>query len=123
MKGFSVHINGEKYPVVFNYKTFKLLGRLWGLPGINDVMQKIAALSDMQKASFDQLDQCGELVLMGIEAAGGDFEGDLDDVVSAIMFDPESRDKFMQELTESFAQDDKKKQTPKSKVNPASRKK
>ena len=123
MSGITIHIDGHKYPVVFNYKTFKLLGRQWGVPGINDVMQKIAELGNMQNATFEQFDKFGELVMVGIEAAGEVFHGDVDDVVNAVMLDPATRDSFMQELEDSFS--DKKKQTPKpkAKVNPATRKK
>ena len=84
-------------------------------------MQKIAALGSMQNATFEQFDQFGELVLVGIEAAGEVFDGDIDDLVNAVMLDPDTRDSFMQELEDSFS--DKKKQTSKPKANPASRKK
>lgn len=122
MTGATINIDGAKYAVVFNYKTFKALGRLWGLPGIQDVIGKIASLENTENLTFEQFDSFGELVIAGIEAGGESFHGDVDDAVNAVMFDPATRESFMQELAASFAPvDDKKKQTPK--VNPASRKK
>ena len=105
-KKVTIEIEGKKYPIKFGYGAFRFLGRMWNCKGITQVIEKLGDLDGMDKDfTFEQADMLADLVLAGVSNAS-DQGDDLfrDDVMDAILFDPEIMMDVMAELMRSFPQ-------------------
>lgn len=112
----AIEIKGKKYPVKFGYGAFRYLGALWNCKGMTEVINKLSALDGMGEAfSFEQGDVLSDLVLAGIrDSVGEDEDIWRDQVMDAILENPEIMILVMAELMRSFPQ-------PKADAKPAAK--
>lgn len=99
-------INEKSFRLVFGLKLLRILGRKWNLPGINEVVARMAVLDTVKdNLSFDVMDMLEELLIAAIEN-GPDGNEDLAglDVLGEFMKDPEALEKFKNSLIESLPQ-------------------
>lgn len=99
-------INEKSFRLIFGLKLLRILGSKWDLPGINEVVQKIAVLDTVKgNLSFAVMDMLEEILIAAIEN-GPDGKEDLTgmDILGEFMKDPNALQSFTDSLIESLPQ-------------------
>lgn len=99
-------IKDKSFRLEFGLKLFRILGRKWNLPGINEVVAKMAVLDSMsENPSFEAMDVLEDIIVAAIENGSGGKE-DLSgvDVLGEFLKSPETLENFKISLIESLPQ-------------------
>ncbi|WP_119792041.1 hypothetical protein [Flavobacterium anhuiense] len=63
----AVQIKGNTFKMVFNLKVFRALGKEWGLPGLPEVMQRVALIEQIETGSFETYDVLYDLLFQALD--------------------------------------------------------
>lgn len=99
-------IKEKSFRLVFGLKLFRILGKNWDLPGINEVVAKMAVLDSMSdNLSFEAMDVLEDIIKAAIEN-GPDGKEDLSDIdlCGEFLKSPEALESFKNSLIESLPQ-------------------
>lgn len=99
-------IKEKSFRLVFGLKLFRILGKKWDLPGMNEVIAKMAVLDSVSdNLSFEAMDVLEDIIVASIEN-GPDNSEDLTgvDVLGEFLKNPELLENFKNSLIESLPQ-------------------
>lgn len=100
-----LQLGDKSFKLKFGLGLFRILGRKWQLPGIDDVIQKIAVLDSVDgKLTFDQIDVLEEILLSAIQYGG--YNGDTKDldIIDSFFSNPNALEDFKTSLVNSLPQ-------------------
>lgn len=98
-----ITINKIEYQIKFGYKATRILANLWGLEKPSEVEIKLASvLSVGEEATFEQLDAMGEFFLSGILAVDPGADLSVEDVLQAVIEQPELMEQIQGEYVDSL---------------------
>jgi hypothetical protein len=98
-----LELGGKSFKLVFGLKLFRLLGRKWDLPGIDEVVQKIAILDAAdKKLTFAQIDVLEMILVTAIECAGETINVFEFDIIDEFFKSPKALDVFKNVLVNSM---------------------
>ena len=98
-----LQLGNKSFKLKFGLKLFRVLGRKWQLPGIDDVVQKIAVLDTVdKKLTFEQIDVLELILVSAIECAGGEINLFEFDIIDEFFKDPNALDNFKNALINSM---------------------
>ena len=106
MNDLTLQLGENSFKLKFGLKLFRILGRKWNLPGINETVLKMACLDGASTdLTFDQLDVIEDLLCAAIEA-GNDENIDLSniDIIDEFFKNPNALQTLTQQLVESLPQ-------------------
>lgn len=88
----SIQIKDKTFKLGFGLKVFKVLGRKWNLPGVNEVLDRLVVLDENpEHVSFEKLDLINDVVLALVNASNENevvlTEDDLDNMSLQELFD------------------------------------
>ena len=94
---------GEKsFKLKFGLGLFRILGRKWQLPGIDEVVQKIAILDSVDgKLTFEQID-LEQVLISAIEYGGCKDDLSDFDIIEEFFKDPKALDNFKDGIINSL---------------------
>lgn len=93
----------KSFKLKFGLKLFRILGRDWQLPGIDDVISKIAILDSVDgKLTFNQIDVLEEILVAAIECGGEKIDLSKYDIIDEFFKDPKALDNFKDALINSL---------------------
>lgn len=98
-----LQLGDKSFKLKFGLGLFRILGRKWQLPGIDDVIQKIAVLDSVgKKLTFEQIDILEEILLSAIQYGG--YEGDTKnlDIIDSFFSNPNALEDFKNALIDSL---------------------
>lgn len=67
MKDITVKINGSSFKMSFSLKVFRVLGQVWNLETLPDVMQKVALIEQIDTGRLEIYDVLFELLFQSID--------------------------------------------------------
>lgn len=71
MDHITLKLGKKSFKLEFGLGLFRILGKKWQLPGIDEVVQKIAVLDNPEgKLTFEQMDILEEIIISAIECGG-----------------------------------------------------
>lgn len=87
-----IKIKDKTFKLGFGLKVLKSLGKKWNLPGVNEVIQRLAVLDENpENVSFEKLDVINDVVLALVNASTENevelTETDLDNLSLPELFD------------------------------------
>lgn len=99
-------INKKSFKLEFGFELFRILGRKWDLPGINEVLLRVQILEGLTAMpSFEQMDVLEDLLKAAIQnGEGPDVDLSGLKILEEFLKEPESIESFFESLTESLPQ-------------------
>lgn len=99
-------IKEKSFRLAFGLELFRILGRKWDLPGINEVLVKIALIEGLKaNPTFEQMDILEDLLFSAIiNAEGEDVDLKGVKILDEFLKNPENMDNFLKSLTDSLPQ-------------------
>jgi hypothetical protein len=98
-----LQLGNKSFKLQFGLKLFRVLGRKWQLPGIDDVVNKIAVLDSVdKKLTFDQIDILEEILLSAIKCGGCTDDLSDFDIIGEFFKNPNALDEFKNSLVNSL---------------------
>lgn len=103
MDDITLKLGKKSFKLSFGLKLLRILGKKWQLPGIDEVVQKIAVLDNPEgKLTFEQMDILEEIIIAAIEC-GGETEGFKDlDILDEFLKDPKDLENFLAAIVNSL---------------------
>jgi hypothetical protein len=104
MDSFELKLGTKSFKLKFGLKLFRILGEKWNLPGINEVVQKMAVLDTVeQNLTFAQFDVLEDIIYSAI-ICGGAREHDLAkiDIIDEFFKDPKALQNLVNNLVASL---------------------
>jgi hypothetical protein len=96
-------LGDKSFKLKFGLGLFRILGRKWQLPGIDDVIQKIAVLDSVdKKLTFEQIDILEEILLSAIQYGGYDGDTKSLDIIDSFFANPNALEEFKNALVSSL---------------------
>lgn len=94
---------GEKsFKLKFGLGLFRILGRKWQLPGVDEVIQRIAVLDSVDgKLTFEQIDVLEAVLIAAIEYGGCAEDVSKLDIIDEFFKDPKALDNFKDSIINS----------------------
>jgi len=87
----------------FGFKLLRLLGRRWNLPGVDEVVQKIAVLDSVDgKLTFAQIDILEDILKAAVDCGGEKVDFEKFDIIDEFFKDPNALDNFKDALVNSL---------------------
>jgi hypothetical protein len=108
MTDVSIEIKGKKLKLEFGLSLFRILGRKWQLPGVNEVIQKMAVTfnNTEKNLSFDQLDVLEDILNAAIENGDNTIDVSQLKVVDEFFKNPKAMELLTQSLMDSIPKAD-----------------
>ncbi len=98
-----LQLGNKSFKLKFGLKLFRILGRKWQLPGIDEVVQKIAVLDSADgKLTFDQIDVLEVILVSAIECGGNEVNLFEFDIIDEFFKDPKALENFKNALVNSM---------------------
>ncbi|WP_035647328.1 hypothetical protein [Flavobacterium sp. ASV13] len=63
----SVEIKGNTFKMTFSLKVFRILGKVWNLPSLPEVMQKVALIEQIESGNFEIYDILYDVLFQSID--------------------------------------------------------
>lgn len=106
---------GEKsFKLKFGLGLFRILGRKWQLPGIDEVVQRIAVLDSVDgKLTFEQIDVLEQVLISAIEYGGCKDDLSQFDIIEEFFNDPKALDNFKDGIINSLPKNEPAEETGK----------
>lgn len=115
MEGLKLNVNNKVFLLVFSMSTFRILGKKWELPGLQEVLAKILEINtggEQQNLSFKTMDILEDLLVAAIQAGGNpDFDINKDKVIDSFLKNPDSMTDLVTALTTEISSGKKGKPT------------
>jgi hypothetical protein len=93
----------KSFKLKFGLKLFRILGRKWELPGIDEVVTKMAVLDSVDgKLTFDQIDVLEQILVSAIECGGEIIDLTKYDIIDEFFKNPKALDDFKEALISSL---------------------
>ena len=98
-----LQLGDKSFKLEFGLGLFRLLGRKWQLPGIDEVVQKITILDTVDgKLTFDQIDVLEEILISAIENGGNSEDVKGFKIIDEFFKDPNALENFKNALVNSM---------------------
>jgi hypothetical protein len=98
-----LQLGSKSFKLKFGLKLFRILGRKWQLPGIDEVVQKIAVLYSAEgKLTFEQIDVLEVILVSAIECGGNEVNLFEFDIIDEFFKDPNALENFKNALVNSM---------------------
>ena len=93
----------KSFKLKFGLGLFRILGRKWQLPGIDEVVQRIAVLDSTDgKLTFEQIDVLEAVLIAAIEYGGSTEDISKLDIIDEFFKDPKALDNFKDGIINSL---------------------
>lgn len=103
MEGLNLKLGKKSFKLKFGLGLFRILGRKWQLPGIDEVVQRIAVLDSADgKLTFEQLDVLEDVLIAAIEYGGCTDDLSKFDIIEEFFADPKALDNFKDGIINSL---------------------
>ncbi|SHG27632.1 hypothetical protein [Flavobacterium johnsoniae] len=66
-----VGIKGNTFKMVFNLKVFRTLGKVWNLPSLPEVMERVSLIENIESGSFEVYEVLYDLIFQAIDCCPG----------------------------------------------------
>ncbi len=98
-----LQLGSKSFKLKFGLGLFRILGRKWQLPGIDEVVQKIAVLDSAEgKLTFEQIDVLEVILVSAIECGGNEVNLFEFDIIDEFFKDPNALENFKNALVNSM---------------------
>ena len=96
-------LGNKSFKLKFGLGLFRILGRKWQLPGIDEVVQKIAVLDSTDgKLTFEQIDVLEAVLIAAIQYGGCKDDLSDFDIIDEFFKDPKALDNFKDGIINSL---------------------
>jgi len=103
MNDLILKLGKKSFKLKFGLGLFRILGRKWQLPGIDEVVQRIAVLDSTDgKLTFDQIDVLEQVLISAIEYGGCTDDLSKFDIIEEFFNDPKALDNFKEGIVNSL---------------------
>lgn len=103
MNELTLKLGKKSFKLKFGLGLFRILGRKWQLPGIDEVVQRIAILDSVDgKLTFEQIDVLEQVLISAIEYGGCTDDLSKFDIIDEFYKDPKALDNFKDGIINSL---------------------
>lgn len=103
MNELVLKLGKKSFKLKFGLGLFRILGRKWQLPGIDEVVQKIAVLDSVDgKLTFEQIDVLEAVLIAAIQYGGCEDDLSKFDIIDEFFKDPKALDSFKDGIINSL---------------------
>lgn len=103
MDDITLKLGKKSFKLKFGLKLFRVLGKKWQLPGIDEVVQKMAVLDSVDgKLTFEQIDILEVILVSAIECGGNKVNFSEFDIIDEFFKDPNALESFKNALVNSM---------------------
>jgi len=103
MNELVLNLGDKSFKLKFGLGLFRILGRKWQLPGIDEVVQRIAVLDSVDgKLTFEQIDVLEQVLISAIEYGGCKDDLTDFDIIDEFFKDPKALDNFKDGIISSL---------------------
>lgn len=103
MNELILQLGDKSFKLKFGLGLFRILGRKWQLPGVDEVVQRIAVLDSVDgKLTFEQIDVLEAVLIAAIEYGGCAEDVSKLDIIDEFFKDPKALENFKDGIINSL---------------------
>ncbi|MCG9792481.1 hypothetical protein [Flavobacterium algicola] len=109
-----LNIQDKRLKLEFGLSLFRILGKKWNVPGINEVVARMGVLDgSVDNLSFEQLDVLEDILLAAIENGNNDVDLSTIKVIDEFFKNPKALEQLTSSIVSSLPQNKSSEGKPK----------